>query len=175
MNELLDHYNEYINTADVISAKDRDGKLVESKIKLFDFDEIAKYIKMGDFKTVDSFYYKENKLYLIEFKGGKEFNKEIKQSLQLKALESLLIVFPKMLTKTCKEFLELELEVHYIVIYENENKCNSVRNRLADRKIRYNREIQFNLEKYKNIFFKQIWTESAYVFDNKMTTHIVNY
>ncbi|MGL4670204.1 MAG: hypothetical protein ACRCVG_06425 [Methanobacteriaceae archaeon] len=169
--ELFERYNEYKKTVEEISKNDDNECLVKSNLILFNMDDISEECspKGNTHKSVDGMeYFVENnifKLFLIEFKGGIEFNEEYKLNLRLKPLETIICLIPRMYdsNEILSYLLSKECEISYYVVCDD---TNIKFNKYSDNTTFRNRQIYktesedilFGLKRFKQFPFKSIHT-----------------
>lgn len=165
--------NIYKNYSDCIvdlkyTSKDKtnDEFMVHSNLRVYNFDKVVKnYCKIfhpsGVPKSNDSLYYfDEDKIFFIEFKNGNLY-KEV-YDLHIKLLESLLI------------FLDIEQEnldfarknIQYILVY-NSKKSSIAKIGQVFKDYAKENYIELGLNKYVNIYLKDIFTYDSDEFKEK--------
>lgn len=172
----------YIESATEISKNDSGISLVKSDIDMINMDKF-KDVEGITAKSVDAIKIKQtekgNVLFLIEFKGGLTPNDWSAETLDLKALDTLLCILPHKFG--LEDVLELmkKWAIIYVVICSTENKIfssrsnNAVNQRHMRGLVNYTGEIKFNLKKYKGRKpFSNIITETAEVFEKVLQHYL---
>lgn len=176
---MLNKYSEFYQTSKEISNNDSGEPLVDSEIKLYNLDEIAKKENLVHYKTPDGIIIKESQkiIFLVEFKGGGNFlddsetnskKREIQEGLKLKLSETMLFVLPKIMEFKVEEIFK-KYKIVYIVIVSDDVELGKSKNLERVRNVRLinlNREKNFDLKKYEKPPITKVITENKFFYDN---------
>lgn len=167
---------------------DAGESMTESLIKVVNFDRVKnEYTKNLDIrlakgcapKSCDALYLGKNgEIVFIEFKNG-ELNKKQRENIRIKILDSLLI-FSDLTVKIPNKILTFTREnVHFILVYNEEKNAASSDNEslvqnaedrtfIASTLAAKSGEIfiQFGFERYKKMYFKEVYTYTKEEFQN---------
>lgn len=158
-----------------------DVYMTSSTLPVVNFDSVKKaYAKplspVEMPKSVDAFYDAGGDMYLIEFKNGKVHDNEIYE-VRLKIFDSLLILTDILNIRVS----ETRKNLNFILVY-NEQKNLSEENKTdcgmqeSPSRVRIAKNvhdkagknfIQFNFERFKTLYFKDVFTVTATEFDNR--------
>ena len=176
------NYENYESTIEAVSQSDGGKKFIESDIKVYDFDKFTEdicrdYRNKKNLCSVDAFAISDNGNFLfIEFKNARK-SQFPKTSLPPKAFDSIYIAQFFLQEKYSIEYLKEHSVL--IVVYnddavygqQKENKSGhfeKIKNKLGTyAKVDKEKEILFNLEKYKGALYKDIFTISKKEFMEK--------
>ena len=176
------NYENYESTIEAVSQSDGGKKFIESDIKVYDFDKFTEdicrdYRNKKSLCSVDAFAISDNGSFLfIEFKNARK-SQFPKTSLPPKAFDSIYIAQFFLQEKYSIEYLKEHSVL--IVVYnddavygqQKENKSGhfeKIKNKLGTyAKVDKEKEILFNLEKYKGALYKDIFTISKKEFMEK--------
>ena len=136
--------------------------MTESTLNVCDFDNVAKDY-CDNIKTkhctssVDAFYIdKNNEMYLIEFKNGKVKPSEIKK----KIYETLLVMADILKT----HISDTRESLNFILVSSKIKSSKKIREHVGDKAT--TNESEFDILKFKNIFFKEVFTLNQEEFEN---------
>ena len=175
-------YKEYESTIKTVSQSDRGENFIESDIKVYDFDKFTAdicncYRDKKYLNSVDAFAVSDdNEFLFIEFKNVRKSHFP-KRSVSPKAFDSIYIAQFFLDEKYSIDFLK---EHSILIVVYNDDAVSETQkeNKSGDfekikkkigvyAQIDKESEILFNLEKYKGILYKDIFTISKKEFMNK--------
>lgn len=162
-------YNQIKSTLTETSKDDDGNSVIESTQEVYDFDEIAQAVAK-DYRiskpqrSCDALYIKDNdNIFLLEFKNTRS-SRVPRKSLKEKAYDSIMTLmfafFPEYSLNDIKN------KVTLVVVYNNEIGAESIPKSEAIDKMKRklqgfsdgNRNILFELEIYKDVLYKDIYT-----------------
>lgn len=153
------------------NTKDINEYMVELENLAVDFDEV-KRIYANSYKTteemlnsVDAIMNLKNHIFFIEFKNGKISSNTLQNNIKKKIYSSLLI-FCDITNKNLNYIRE---NASFILVYnKDKNENSNSKKKIANyvyQKANENFTL-FGLEKYKNLFFKNVYTYSENEFED---------